>query len=227
MSWKGKGRLPTPIVPSACEPHRQRYQDRGATIRYSVRVRIRSRSFEEAGSRPSDGLVLFTSSFQLAPPTLEDRAPQSEKGVRNLTMRLERPLVKGIAAARAKVYKILLYARSAGGARLDRSRTPGSVRASAARHSRREPERVYPHFDEIAGLLNHTNHALQWNAIRTLAHLAPVDCEGKLDGILDAYLAPIDGPVMITAANAARRRQNPQPATARKAQRCAASLPSA
>ena len=141
-------------------------------------------------------------------------------------MRLERPIVKGIAAERTKVYKtrmrdLLAALGSTAGAR--QTRCEQVLREI----SRREPERVYPHFDEIAGLLNHTNHVLQWNAIRTLAHLAPVDCEGKLDGILDAYLALIDGPVMITAANAARRRQNPQPATARKAQRCAASLPSA
>jgi hypothetical protein len=67
--------------------------------------------------------------------------------------------------------------------------------------SRREPARVYAHFDDVALLLTHQNNILKWNAILTLAHLARVDEERKLDRILDAYLAPITGPVMITAAN--------------------------
>ncbi|HTP33099.1 MAG TPA: hypothetical protein VMJ75_13065 [Candidatus Acidoferrales bacterium] len=77
------------------------------------------------------------------------------------------------------------------------------LRASKAlrEFSRREPAAVYPYFDVFAGLLGHENNILKWNAIRTLAHLAPVDREGKLDCLLDAYLAPIRGPVMITAAN--------------------------
>ncbi|HEY1497671.1 MAG TPA: hypothetical protein VGF49_24110 [Candidatus Solibacter sp.] len=37
-----------------------------------------------------------------------------------------------------------------------------------------------------------------------LANLAPVDSEGKLDLILRAYLSPIAGPHMITAAHAIR-----------------------
>jgi hypothetical protein len=68
--------------------------------------------------------------------------------------------------------------------------------------SRREPELVYPHFDIFAGLLGHGNNILKWNAMLTLANLASVDREGKLDRLLDVYLAPIAGPVMITAANA-------------------------
>src|SRR5437870_1273318 len=67
--------------------------------------------------------------------------------------------------------------------------------------SQPEPELLYPHFEVFAGLLRHENNILQWNATLTLANLARVDREGKLDRMLDAYLAPIAGPVMITAAN--------------------------
>ena len=64
----------------------------------------------------------------------------------------------------------------------------------------RSPQLLYPHFDFFAAMLGHPNRILQWNAIATLAGLAPADCDGKLDLILDSYLSPIAGPVMITAA---------------------------
>jgi hypothetical protein len=67
--------------------------------------------------------------------------------------------------------------------------------------SRHQPELVYPHFEVFAELLGHENTILKWNATLTLANLARVDRDGKLDRMLDVYLAPIDGPVMITAAN--------------------------
>ena len=67
--------------------------------------------------------------------------------------------------------------------------------------SQRQPARVYPHFDVLAGLLTHENNVLKWNAILALANLASVDREGRIDRLLDEYLTPIAGPVMITAAN--------------------------
>jgi hypothetical protein len=67
--------------------------------------------------------------------------------------------------------------------------------------SRERPAAVYPHFERFARLLDDQNNVLKWNAILTLAHLAPVDADGRLEAILDRYLAPIDGPVMITSAN--------------------------
>ena len=68
--------------------------------------------------------------------------------------------------------------------------------------SEREAPALYPYLDVLAGLLGHPNSIIQWNAMRTLANLAPADREGKLDCLLDAYLARIRGPVMITAAHA-------------------------
>jgi hypothetical protein len=67
--------------------------------------------------------------------------------------------------------------------------------------SRNTPEAVYPHLDRLAALISHENSILQWNAILSLAYLAPVDREGKLDPLLPRYLEAISGPVMITAAN--------------------------
>ena len=70
--------------------------------------------------------------------------------------------------------------------------------------SERMPELLYPHFDFFAALLAHDNHILKWNATLTLANLARVDNEGKIEAILKRYLAPITGSSMITAANAMR-----------------------
>ena len=70
--------------------------------------------------------------------------------------------------------------------------------------SERVPEALYPHFDLFAAMLSHDNQILKWNATLTLANLAPVDREGKIEAILDRYLDLITGPNMITAANAIR-----------------------
>jgi len=83
----------------------------------------------------------------------------------------------------------------------EQARTRLSASKALRELSQRDPGSVYPYFDVFAGLLGHPNNVVKWNAILTLAHLAPVDSEGKLDCLLDEYLAPITGPVMITAAN--------------------------
>jgi hypothetical protein len=70
--------------------------------------------------------------------------------------------------------------------------------------SERVPEALYPHFDFFAAMLRHDNQILKWNATLTLANLAPVDREGKIEAVLDQYLDLISGPNMITAANAIR-----------------------
>jgi hypothetical protein len=79
-----------------------------------------------------------------------------------------------------------------------------SARLEASRALRRlsehSPELVYPHFEFFVELLGHRNSIIRWNAIFTLGNLAPVE-DGKLDRILDTYLAPIRGPHLIDAAN--------------------------
>lgn len=66
----------------------------------------------------------------------------------------------------------------------------------------KDPGRVYAYFDAIAALLGSDCKIVRWNALQTLARLAPVDVDRKLDGLLDAYLAPIRGDNLISAANA-------------------------
>jgi hypothetical protein len=65
-----------------------------------------------------------------------------------------------------------------------------------------QPAKVYSHFDEVVRLLRQPNHILQWNAMRILAGLATVDRDGRIDEILEEYLAPAAGPSMIGAAEA-------------------------
>jgi hypothetical protein len=70
--------------------------------------------------------------------------------------------------------------------------------------SERVPELLYPHFDFFVAMLGHDNLILKWNATITLANLARVDPEGKIEAVLNRYLDMISGSNMITAANAMR-----------------------
>lgn len=67
--------------------------------------------------------------------------------------------------------------------------------------SERAPGLLYSHFDAFIELLDCENSFLKWGAILTVGNLAAVDSDGKIDAILDRFLRPICGPVMITAGN--------------------------
>jgi hypothetical protein len=67
--------------------------------------------------------------------------------------------------------------------------------------SEKKPEVLYPRFDFFVGLLDSENNFIKWDAIHVLGNLAAADSESKFEKILDRYLAPIPGPVLITAAN--------------------------
>jgi hypothetical protein len=67
--------------------------------------------------------------------------------------------------------------------------------------SERNPEILYPSLDLFIELIDSDNNILKWNAIIIIGNLAAADGDGKIDALLDRYLAPIAGPVMITAAN--------------------------
>lgn len=67
--------------------------------------------------------------------------------------------------------------------------------------SEKRPERVYPHFREIAEFLEGENKILRWGAINILANLATVDSENHFDAQFDRFYRSIPGPDMITAAN--------------------------
>lgn len=67
--------------------------------------------------------------------------------------------------------------------------------------SERKPAVVYPLFARLVALLDSKNNILKWGAIIVLGNLAAVDSRKKIEKILDRYLLPISGPVLITAAN--------------------------
>lgn len=67
--------------------------------------------------------------------------------------------------------------------------------------SEEEPAALYPEFNRFVDMLDSENIILKWGAIIIIGNLAAVDAEDKIGRILDRYLAPISGPVMITAAN--------------------------
>lgn len=66
----------------------------------------------------------------------------------------------------------------------------------------KSPERVYPHWDTIAGLLTGDSKIVRWNALQIIASLARADTQGKLDAHLETYLGFIRGGNLISAANA-------------------------
>lgn len=69
------------------------------------------------------------------------------------------------------------------------------------RMSEENPGLLIPHFELFVRLLEGEARILRWNAARILAHLAGMDAEGRIDALLDRYLAPIGGGEMIAAAN--------------------------
>lgn len=67
--------------------------------------------------------------------------------------------------------------------------------------SERRSDLIYPYFDVFADLLDSDNSFLKWGAIMTVANLTVVDTENKFESLFHKYYVPIQGPVMITAAN--------------------------
>jgi hypothetical protein len=63
------------------------------------------------------------------------------------------------------------------------------------------PEALYPYIDSFIKLLDSENNIMKWEGIHVIGNLACVDKDKKIDAILTRYLKPIEGPVMITAAN--------------------------
>jgi len=67
--------------------------------------------------------------------------------------------------------------------------------------SEQHPEALYPHIDTFIKLLDSENNIMNWEGIHVIGNLARVDRDNKIDKILTRYLKPIEGHVMITAAN--------------------------
>ena len=67
--------------------------------------------------------------------------------------------------------------------------------------SEQHPEALYPHIDIFIKLLDSDNNIMKWEGIHVIGNLACIDKNKKIDTILTRYLKPIEGPVLITAAN--------------------------
>jgi L-ascorbate metabolism protein UlaG (beta-lactamase superfamily) len=65
----------------------------------------------------------------------------------------------------------------------------------------KNPEVLYPYFDNIANLLDSSNNFIKWGAIITIANLAAADSENKLAGIYEKYFSLINSESVITAGN--------------------------
>lgn len=68
--------------------------------------------------------------------------------------------------------------------------------------SAREPARVYPYFDVIAERMRGRDRIIGWNATRIIANLCAADHEHRIDSMLEALLAPLNGPELVAAATA-------------------------
>jgi hypothetical protein len=77
----------------------------------------------------------------------------------------------------------------------------GSAR-QLVRLSEEDPGLLYPRFDFFTHLMEGDSRIFRWNASRILGHLARVDSEGRIDRLLNRFLAPIARQEMIGAANA-------------------------
>ena len=81
------------------------------------------------------------------------------------------------------------------------ARTKYGSAKQLCRLSEQDPDLLYPRFDFFVHLLDGEIRILRWNSSRILGHLARVDSEGRIDKLLDRYLAPITGHELIAAAN--------------------------
>lgn len=67
--------------------------------------------------------------------------------------------------------------------------------------SETDPDLIYPYFETFADLLDAENSFLKWGAIIIISNLVGVDEDRRFDSISNRYFAPMQGPVLVTAAN--------------------------
>lgn len=64
------------------------------------------------------------------------------------------------------------------------------------------PDKLYTKFDFFVSQMNGDDTILKWNAMDTIANMAPVDKKNKLKKVLPTYYDLLSDDVMITAAHA-------------------------
>lgn len=69
--------------------------------------------------------------------------------------------------------------------------------------SERQPDKIYPYFDDVANWLRDSNSFVKWDGILTLANLASVDAQRRFASVYEEYFGLIRDSKMVTAANAA------------------------
>ena len=69
--------------------------------------------------------------------------------------------------------------------------------------SERQPDKIYPYFDDVANWLRDSNSFVKWDGILTLANLASVDTQRRFASVYEEYFGLIRDSKMVTAANAA------------------------
>ena len=67
--------------------------------------------------------------------------------------------------------------------------------------SEREPQKLYPYFDEFLKLTENKNKIIIWTGIIIIGNLAKVDNKKKIEKILPRIFSLLNTGVMITAAN--------------------------
>lgn len=71
------------------------------------------------------------------------------------------------------------------------------------RLSERQPDKIYPYFDDVANWLQDPNSFVKWDGILTLANLASVDAQRRFASVYEEYFGLIRDSKMVTAANEA------------------------
>ena len=69
--------------------------------------------------------------------------------------------------------------------------------------SEQQPDKIYPHFDDVTSWLQDSNGFVKWDGILILANLAAVDMQRRFASIYEEYFGLIRDSKMITAANVA------------------------
>ncbi|MEW6194845.1 MAG: hypothetical protein AB1521_06805 [Bacteroidota bacterium] len=67
--------------------------------------------------------------------------------------------------------------------------------------SEKMPLLLYPNIGYFISNLSSDNNLFKWSAVVIISNLSSVDTRNKIDKIIDKYLLPIQGSVLITAAN--------------------------
>ena len=81
------------------------------------------------------------------------------------------------------------------------ARTKYGSAKELCRLAEQDPDLLYSRFDFFAHLMEGETRILRWNSSRILGNLARADTEGRIEKMLDRYLAPITGGELIAAAN--------------------------